>query len=161
MRLRSTAVSLVLFCLAAPTSGVLAQAPRHTQAAAQVATVSARRWLPDASLRAGMRKLHVEVDALQHAESSHMSASMIRDHAAAIERAVSEMFAQCRLEPAPDEALHGILVPLLSAAQSLKAHPDKLEAVAKMRAAIASYPRYFDDPGWDAAAAPHAMHDEP
>lgn len=150
MKHRCTVASLVcVFIMAAP-ANALAQAhpPTHNETAAT--PVQARRWVPDASLRAGIRKVHVNVDALQHAESSHMSASMIRDHAAAIERAVSEMFAQCRLEPAPDEALHGILVPLLSAAQSLKAHPDKLEAVAKMRAAIASYPRYFDDPGFHA-----------
>jgi hypothetical protein len=50
----------------------------------------------------------------------------------------------------------------MSAAQALKADPNKLGAVADMRAAIAHYPQYFNDPGWDTAApAMHEMHDEP
>jgi hypothetical protein len=56
------------------------------------------------------------------------------------------MFAHCRLAPEPDAALHGILVPLLRAAQALKADPGKVGAVADMRAAIARYPQYFTTP---------------
>lgn len=154
MKHRIAVATLVCIFIVAPSTTALAHAHPPTHNLTGATPVQAQRWVPDASLRAGIRKLHVNVDALRHAEAGHMSASMIRDHAAAIERAISDMFAQCRLEPAPDAALHGILVPLLSAAQSLKAYPDKLEAVAKMRAAIASYSRYFDDPGWDAAGAP-------
>ena len=67
-----------------------------------------------------------------------------------------------QLSAEPDAALHGILVPLLTAAQALKADPAKVSAVADMRAAIAHYPHYFDDPGWDKPVpVEHVMHDEP
>jgi hypothetical protein len=62
----------------------------------------------------------------------------------------------------PDAALHGILVPLLAAAQMLKTDPEDIKAVAEMRAALAGYPRYFNDPGWDQPQpAEHGTHDEP
>ena len=119
-------------------------------AAAHAAPVPATRYTPDAPLRAGMRSVHQTVTELAHAEMGHMSTAMTRDRATSIETAVATMFANCKLEPTPDIALHGILVPLLSAAQALKADPADTAHVARMREAIAAYPRYFDDAGWDA-----------
>ncbi len=98
----------------------------HAAAPAPVA-VPTQRWTPDAPLRAGMR-------------------------AATVETAVTSMFANCKLSAEPDAALHGILVPLLAAAQALQADPDNTKPVADMRAAIAHYPHYFNDPGWDKPA---------
>jgi hypothetical protein len=122
-------------------------------AAVPAAPVPATRYTPDAPLRAGMRSVHQAVSELAHAEMGHMSAAMTRDRATAIETAVAGMFANCKLEPTPDAALHGILVPLLTAAQALKANPADTAQVVRMRDAIAAYPRYFDDTGWDAPAA--------
>lgn len=142
--------------------------PQHTHeshaahAAAAAAPVPAQRWTPDAPLAAGMRRAHTAVDQLAHYEMGHMSAPMAVDRATEVEQAVTYMFANCKLSAEPDAALHGILVPLLSAAQALKADPKKVSAVADMRAAIAHYPQYFNDPGWDKPApVEHAMHDEP
>lgn len=142
--------------------------PQHTHeghaahAATTAAPASAQRWTPDAPLSEGMRRAHAAVDELRHYEMGHMSAPMAVDRATAVEEAVTFMFANCKLAPEPDAALHGILVPLLSAAQALKADPKKVSAVADMRAAIAHYPQYFNDPGWDKPApVEHVMHDEP
>jgi hypothetical protein len=134
----------------------------HAAHAAAAAPVPAQRWTPDAPLSEGMRRAHAAVDELRHYEMGHMSAPMAVDRAAAVEEAVTFMFANCKLAAEPDAALHGILVPLLSAAQALKADPKKVGAVADMRAAIAHYPQYFNDPGWDQPApVEHVMHDEP
>ncbi|TPG11157.1 DnrO protein [Rhodanobacter glycinis] len=138
----------------------------HESHAAHAATTAvstpAQRWTPDASLRDGMRRVHAAVDELRHYEMGHMSAPMAVDRATSVEEAVTFMFAHCKLAAEPDAALHGILVPLLSAAQTLKADPKKVGAVADMRAAIAHYPQYFNDPGWDQPApVEHVMHDEP
>lgn len=109
-----------------------------------------------------MRRVHVVVGELRHYEMGHMSAPMAVDRATTVEEVVTFMFAHCKLVPEPDAALHGILAPLLGAAQALKQNPQNLMAVADMREAIAHYPYYFNDPGWDAAApALHEMHDEP
>jgi hypothetical protein len=150
----------LLCVLVAPAANASVQEHHHDHAAT-AAAAPAQRWTPDASLRDGIRKVHAAVDELHHYELGHMSAPMALDRAATIEAAVGDMFAHCRLAPEPDAALHGILVPLLRAAQALKADPGKVGAVADMRAAIARYPQYFDDPGWDAMSAMHEMHDEP
>ncbi|CAM5637257.1 DnrO protein [Rhodanobacter lindaniclasticus] len=138
----------------------------HESHAAHAATdataVPTQRWTPDAPLAAGMRRAHAAVDQLAHYEMGHMSASMAVDRADEVEQAVTYMFANCKLSAEPDAALHGILVPLMSAAQTLKADPSKVSAVADMRAAIARYPQYFNDPGWDQPVpVEHVMHDEP
>ena len=131
----------------------------HTAAPAQA---PAQRWTPDAPLSEGIRRAYVAVDALRHYEMGHMSAPMAVDRAGDVEEAVTYMFAHCKLAAEPDAALHGILVPLLGAAQALKAHPQDLKAVAAMRAALSHYPQYFNDPGWNTPGpSEHVMHDEP
>ncbi len=136
-------------------------APATTSAASAV-PVPAQRWTPDGPLREGIRRAYTAVHQLQHGENGHVSASMAADRAGEVEGAVTYMFAHCKLSAEPDAALHGILVPLLGAAQALKADPHDVKAVDDMRAALARYPQYFDDPGWDQPApAGHATHDEP
>lgn len=154
-QLAPVVAALLGVALAAPQ--VYASAQDHHQhdaaPASAAAPVPATRYQPDAPLRAGMRTVHQAVAELAHAEMGHMDAALTRDRASTIEAAVVEMFANCKLEPTPDAALHGILVPLLSAAQALKANPADTAPVARMRESIAAYPRYFDDPGWDAPPA--------
>ncbi|HEY8585628.1 MAG TPA: DnrO protein [Rhodanobacter sp.] len=136
-------------------------APAATSAETAV-PVPAQRWAPDASLKSGIRRAYTAVDQLKHHEMGHMSAAMAVDRATEVEAAVTYMFANCKLAAEPDAALHGILVPLLSAAQALKADPQNVKAVGDMRAALAHYPQYFNDPGWDQPAPiEHVMHDEP
>jgi hypothetical protein len=155
------AVLLSAFSLA-PLAQAVAQEHHHHAAAPTAAPAAAQRWVPDAPLSEGMRRAHAAVDELRHYEMGHMSAPMAVDRATSVEEAVTYMFAHCKLAAEPDAALHGILVPLLSAAQALKADPKKVSAVADMRAAIAHYPQYFNDPGWDQPApVEHVMHDEP
>lgn len=112
-----------------------------------------QRWLPDAPLREGMRRARTAVDGLRAGEAGHMSTQAIVDNASAVEAAVVYMFAHCKLAPEPDAALHGILVPMLDAAQRLKKDPRRIEVVAEMWAAIERYPQYFNDPGWGQPAA--------
>mgnify|MGYP001084979488 CR=1 FL=1 len=165
--MKSVHVVLALACglglgLAAQASPQHAHESHPAHAATAAAPAPAQRWAPDAPLSAGMRRAHTAVAELAHYEMGHMSAPMAVDRATEVEQAVTYMFANCKLAPEPDAALHGILVPLMSAAQTLKADPTKVAAVAEMRAAIARYPQYFNDPGWDQPApAEHVMHDEP
>ena len=135
-------------------------APAAT-AAASALPLTARRWAPDASLKTGIRRAYTAVDQLSHHEMGHMSESMVVERATEVDDAVTYMFAHCKLAAGPDAALHGILVPLLGAAQALKADPQNVKAVADMRTALAHYPQYFNDPGWDQPTrAEPVMHDE-
>lgn len=168
MKIVSTMVALACgfgFCVAAQ------GAPQHPheQHAAAAATsaaaavpVPAHRWTPDGPLKTGIRRAHTAVDQLKHLEMGHLSAPMAVDRATEVEDAVMYMFANCKLAAEPDAALHGILVPLLGAAQALKADPQNVKALANMRTALARYPQYFNDPGWDQPAPnDQVMHDEP
>lgn len=163
----------LMIALAAVAGGlglaIAALAQVHEQHAAPASTASAagvpaaaRRWTPDAPLQAGIRRAQVAVEQLRHHEMGHLDTPMVVDRASEVEAAVTYMFAHCKLAAEPDAALHGILLPLLAAAQALQADPGKAEPVAAMRAALARYPLYFDDPGWDqpAPTAP-VLHDEP
>jgi len=165
--MKSVKTVLALACglglaIAAQASPQHAHEGHAAHAATAAAPAPAQRWTPDAPLSEGMRRAHAAVDELRHYEMGHMSAPMAADRAIEVEQAVTYMFANCKLAAEPDAALHGILVPLMSAAQALKADPQKVSAVADMRAAIAHYPQYFNDPGWDRPApVEHVMHDEP
>ncbi|UGB39567.1 DnrO protein [Frateuria soli] len=115
----------------------------------------AQRWAADANLRDGMGRIHTALGELRHYEMGHMDATMALDRVGLIEQAAADIFAKCKLEPEQDAALHGMLVPLLGAAQKLKADPTDMAQVQAMRDAVADYPRYFNDPGW-ATATGHA-----
>lgn len=155
MKPSSMVVATLLVAVAfVPALQALPQDQHEHAAAPASAVVPSQRYTPDAPLRAGMRTAHQAVAELQHAETGHMGAAMTRERAATVEQAVVSMFANCKLSAEPDAALHGILVPLLTAAQALQAAPENTKLVADMRAAIAHYPQYFNDPGWDQPAAP-------
>lgn len=131
----------------------------HTAHAADI-PVPTQRYTPDASLKKGMRRVRVALEELRHYDTRRVSETMTVDRANTVQEAVNYMFANCKLTPAPDAALHSMLVPLLSAAQALKAHPGDAKPVADMHAQVARYPRYFDDPGWQPVAhAQRAAHD--
>jgi hypothetical protein len=160
--LRSSFMMLSALALSYP----LMASPQHDHTAhaaydgAQVPVPSVR-WKADAPLQEGMGRIHQALEELRHYEMGHMSEAMAQDRAGLILDAGAYIFAHCKLAPQQDEALHGMLVPLLAAAQKLKEHPQDMGEVAAMRQAVANYPRYFDDPGWSGdAASSHAAHDE-
>ena len=117
------------------------------------APAPAARWPADVALRDGMGRIHVALEELRHYEMGHMDATMALDRVGLIEQAAADIFARCKLPEDRDAVLHHMLVPLLAAAQALKAHPDDMAQVQAMRDAVAAYPRYFADPGWATAAA--------
>jgi hypothetical protein len=145
--------AILLACLCAPCAVFAADVPpTHDHAhAAQVETgapekTSSTRWAPDAPLREGMWRVHEALAELRHHEMGHMSPDQAREQASVIEGAVSSIFANCKLAPDADAALHGILVPLLAGAKRLHDDPADKDAIKAMRDAVADYPRHFDDP---------------
>ena len=149
--------SVIAFALALAFGGAAQAAPPahdhdHAAHAAPAATAApAQRWSTDAPLREGMGRVHEALDDLRHYEMGHMTADMARERALTVQDAIKSMFANCKLAPEPDAALHAILVPLLAAAQRLDREPTDMAAVAAMRETVAGYPRQFDDPKWTRA----------
>ena len=105
----------------------------------------AQRYATDAPLRDGMARIHSALDELRHYEMGHMPQALAIEQVAAIQSAIDTLFATCKLEPEADAALHGLLVPLISAVQAFKRSPEDLGTIASMRQAVADYARLFDD----------------
>lgn len=112
--------------------------------------VPQQRWATDAPLREGMRRVHKALAELQDYPGGHISEAAALQRVTAIKDAGAFMFANCKLPAQPDEALHSILVPLLTAAQKLENDPSDMGQVQAMQQAVAKYPAYFDDPDWQA-----------
>lgn len=113
-------------------------------AAAATPSVPAR-WRADAPLRAGMARVRVAAAALAHAEHGHLDRAQERALADEITAAVNAMFAECRLPPAPDAALHPLLARLLAASQALRERPAEPAVVAELRAVLARYEQLFEE----------------
>lgn len=126
----------------------------HAQAAAPVPP-PAQPWAADATQAADMGEIHTALEQLRHYEMGHMDAALAKDRVGAIEDAAADIFAKCKLAPEQDAVLHGMLVPLLAAAQKFEADPRDLSQLQAMRVAVAEYPRYFEAPDW-AAPSGHA-----
>lgn len=124
--------------------------PAPAQAAASDAPTP--HWPADASLREGMRKIRVALQGLEHYEHGHMGIPQASATVALIYEAVEAMFADCKLEPDADVALHGLLATFLAGAEAVRTSPQvpTLE-ITRMREALARYPQLFDDPQWHAA----------
>src|SRR5690606_5102214 len=84
-------------------AGTAQGAPRHSHedhaahAAPAAAPIEApaERWVADAALREGMRRVHEALDDLGHYEMGHMPANMAVERAAKVEDAVGYMFTHC------------------------------------------------------------------
>ena len=98
--------------------------------------------------------MHAAVDALTHAEHGQADPAQVTAAAGQVLGAADYMFANCKLEPEPDVALHSLLAVLMKGATTLKDSPADLSPVAGMRQALALYPRMFVDPDWQADTAP-------
>ena len=111
-------------------------------------------WTPDAPLVEGMSRVREAMAGLAHHEMGHLGESTVVVLAEDIDAAIEYMFANCKLAPEPDVALHGVLARLMAGSKALHADPADPSPVAGMRAAVEDYGRLFDDP-----AAPDADAD--
>lgn len=127
----------------------------HEAQGAALAPPPAQPWAADATLSGDMGQIHTALEQLRHYEMGHMDATLAKDRVDAIQGAAADIFAKCTLTPEKDAVLHGMLVPLLAAAQKFQANPQDVAQLAAMRAAVAAYPHYFAAPDWT-AEAPHA-----
>lgn len=103
-------------------------------------------WTPDAPLVEGMARVREAVGTLAHHEMGHLEGSQVLILAGEIDAAIEHMFANCRLEPEPDAALHGVLARLMAGTKALREAPEDPAPVAGLRAALADYAGLFDDP---------------
>lgn len=113
------------------------------------AAATAGRWPADAPLVRGMSRIRVVSDSLAHASHGHLDAAQVQALAAELKSAVETMFVECRLEPAPDAALHPLLARVLAASQALSQGRFDAGALAELRAVLASYAELFEETSAD------------
>ncbi|HET8899280.1 MAG TPA: DnrO protein [Rhodanobacteraceae bacterium] len=132
-----------------------AQHHHDAQAHAQetLATPPAQRYAADIHLKDGITRIHAALEQLGHYETGPVDTVAVREQVKRIDAAAADIFAKCKLAPDADAALHGMLLPLLGAANKLRDNPRDVPQVAVMREAIAAYPHYFDAPDFDAGEA--------
>lgn len=143
---------VVLVCILGVAS--LAHAmPSQSEAAAESSghtMVPTQRWHANPALRTGMSRIRASLLLLllSHGAGSRLDDAGIREQVKRIDDAVAYLVTHCDLAPDADAVLHGMLGPLLTATRALKERPRGQAAMFALRAAVADYPRYFDDPGW-------------
>ena len=157
-----TLIKLCIGMLCSLFLAAMAQSPPSDEhalhpASATTVPVPAERWIADAPLREGMGRIQEALKELRHYEMGHMDEATALGFVATIQDAGAYIFTHCKLKPDADAALHSMLAPLLSAAQTLKSDPHDIAAVAAMRDAVSGYPRYFDDPEWSARIKPQPL----
>lgn len=128
-----------------------AHADHHPEAAVMQIPADHVKWKPDAPLMEGMRRMREAMAGLHHHQMGHLNDTQVDQLATQVDDAAAYMFANCKLEVEPDIALHGVLARLMAGAEALHAKPADPAPVADMSAALADYPKLFDDPGFAAS----------
>lgn len=148
-----------ILCAALPATAQHSHDEHESHAAITTpVAIPAHRHTTDAALRDGMSRVRAALDELAHYEMGHMPQSMAVERVDAIKNATDDIFANCKLSPDADAALHGMLVPLLTSIQAFQRDPAATSTIASMRRAVADYPRVFDDPNWPLKAGVGSEH---
>ena len=159
----STAARFLVLCLAGllaacgqPETGAggasADDAPRVPEAVVPEPAVAKAPWPADAALHAGMARIARATEALGHSEHGHLDAAQVTALADELDAATAAIIAQCKLEPAADEALHVLLVRVLAASRALRAAPADPAPIADLREVLRLYPQTFSDPEWKIGA---------
>ena len=112
----------------------------------------AQRWATDAPLRAGMLNLREATEALNHYEMGHLDDTQRDNAVEKIDAAIKDMFANCKLKPEADAALHGLLAKFIAGANAARAGKFTKAELVPMQDAVAQYPQLFDDAEWNTPA---------
>lgn len=99
-------------------------------------------WASDAPLRQGMQAILDAVDAAVRTQGEGPAL------AAELRAQIDFLFANCRLEPEADAALHGILAELLLSAQRLEAGASAVQEHDALHASLQRYGQQFQHPDW-------------
>lgn len=99
-------------------------------------------WASDAPLRQGMQAILDAVVAAVRAQGEGPAL------AAELRAQIDFLFANCRLEPEADAALHGILAELLLSAQRLEAGASAVQEHDALHASLQRYGQQFQHPDW-------------
>ncbi|MBC5785374.1 hypothetical protein H8N03_20675 [Ramlibacter sp. USB13] len=142
---------------ATPASGAHA----HEQAAGSPALRldHGRKWATDAPLRQGMARIRgLVAPQLAAAHGGRLEPADYAALATKIDAEVAAIVKDCRLPPEADGVLHVVLGELLAGTGTLAgrtAGATPVDGLVQVVAAVNTYGRYFEHPGWKPLAEAH------
>ena len=152
----------LLGCMSVAGSALAQQEHQHqhgqaTAAVGQLQLDAGHKWATDASLRSGMAQIRTAFDADHPAiHAGKESDAQYEALAARIESQVNDIVKNCKLPPAADANLHYVIADLLQGVSLMRGQDPartRHDGAALVHGALIAYGKYFDDPGWAAAAA--------
>ena len=121
----------------------------HGEAQPAPARPAGTRWQTDAPLRAGMESIKKQLEAaLPRAHHGKLSAQEYAALGKAVDADIQKIFAQCKLPPDADAALHAVLVKIIDGSATVKSDGKRVQGLLKMMNAVNEYGESFDHPGW-------------
>jgi len=132
-----------------------AHASAHEHGAAALTLNHGQRWATDAPLRLGMQRIRDAVaPQLPAGGPPALLPAQAKDLADTVQKNVTYLIQNCRLESAADANLHLIINDLMTGAALLTTDGRSAEGLAQLRHALSEYPRYFNHPNWESLPAP-------
>lgn len=119
------------------------------KAAASLTLDDGKKWGTDESLRAGMAAIR---DRMQAAIAPiHAGSFAPADYAAlaaAIDKEIGNIMANCKLPRDADDQLHLVLTQLGAGTAAMKRDGDRMAGAVKVIDGLGSYEEFFDDPSY-------------
>jgi hypothetical protein len=152
-----TAVAVaVLPLFPAPASAAEPHAHGSASAPAKLQLDHGRKWPTDEALRRGMGAIHELVHKAPAAlHKGTAKAEAYAELGGRIEREAGRIVAECKLAPQADEQLHLVIAEIVAGTDAMKGAKLSAEGrggLVKVAGALRNYGRFFDHPGWVAAA---------
>lgn len=122
----------------------------HHSESAKLQLNAGQKWETDAALRNSMATIrNAAAEKLTAIHQNRLPDSEYRKLAATVEKAVSDIVAECQLPQAADEQLHIIVARLLSGSRQMLSEEETGKARAgavEVINAVNDYTEYFSDP---------------
>ena len=121
----------------------------HEQQDAELVLNHGEKWSIDASLHLGMTRikddLKQNLDLIHYDKFTHEQFNSL---ALKLDRHLSFLFENCKLEPKADAQLHILLARIMSGVDTMKHADNKKPGAVAIIKALQDYPKYFNDANW-------------
>jgi hypothetical protein len=125
----------------------------HAKSSSGIVLNDGKLWQTDAPLRKGMDGIRYDMEA---ALPRIHNATLSREHYATLVKRVrghiEDMVKNCKLSPAADAQLHGLLAEIVAGADAMESETSQLSGAVKIIQALNAYGHHFEHPGWKPVA---------
>lgn len=140
-------------------AAVAAGSHDHGSAATMLKLNNGAKWETDGALRSGMEAIRSEIaQALPAVHAKRYAAAQYEALGQAVEQQLAYIVQNCKLTPAADEVLHGVIAEIgkgVDVVAGRKAIDDRSRGVVHLVRALDDYGTYFAHPGWERIETGH------